>query len=433
MLSRKSFALLAAVAAGTLGTFAKAETVSAPSTEQLTLVKPLNLQAAAAEPSRKPLMAGLNALGLAKPLEDANINIGGFIEASTTFYVDRSGAKLNNGRGFDAEDQDPTLNQVDIFVERTVDPSKGKFDIGGRIEWIYGGDARFIHSTGLFDYQGAAPGDNDNQFDPVQFYGDLAIPVGNGLKVRFGKFVTPAGFEVINPTQNWLYSRGLLFTYLLPFTHTGVVVNYSCTDALTTGIGVVRGWDDALEDKNNDGVTILVTAGYAFADKKSNLLFTGLFGPEYAGETTSTRSLFDFVFTHKFSDEWAFAVEADLLWETDKDSAFGPSSEDGFAMGFGGWASYTINKYVQANGRLEYLYDGNGMRFTPGLSNNVYSATIGVTVTPLPDNEIGSNLKIRPEMRYDYCANGLNTATGAETFGGENNQLTFAIEGYFTF
>jgi len=55
-------------------------------------------------------------------------------------------------RVFDFEDQDKTLNQIDLTIEKTVDASKGKFDWGFRVEWIWGGDARLIHSNGLNFY-----------------------------------------------------------------------------------------------------------------------------------------------------------------------------------------------------------------------------------------------------------------------------------------
>lgn len=423
MLNGKSWALLAAVAAVAVGSVAKAESVSASAADQLTLTQPVKLQTAT--PTRKPLMAGLDALGLARPLEDAGINIGGWVEASVTYYPDPSDGKFQNGRAFDLEEQDPTLNQIAIFAERTVDVTKGSFDIGGRMEWMWGGDARFIHSTGLFDHQGPTDGP-DEQFDLTQAYIDVA-PGVQGLRIRAGKFVTPAGYETINPTTTPLYSRGLLFTYLLPFTHTGVVGSYAINDSWTLDLGIIRGWDDALEDKN-DNLSYMGRAAYTFADKKQAIYTTVIVGSEFAEDNTTTRSLVDVVYTIAYSDQTTFALQGDFLWETDQDSRFGESDEDGYAAGLGGWASHTYSQYVQINGRLEYLYDGQGFRFptgTNGEGNNVYSAALGLTITPFPTDNLGSNLKIRPELRYDYADQAV--------FGGDNNQLTFALEGYFTF
>jgi hypothetical protein len=435
MVKGKFWVVAAAVAAMSFTGISRAATSS--SADALTLSTPTYMQT---EKARKPLMWGLDQVGLAAPLDDARIDIGGYVSASTTFYIDRADSKFQNGRaGFDAEDQDPTLNQLGVFFDRSVDQTKGEFDIGGRIEWIWGGDARFIHSTGLFDYNSATNGP-DEQFDPVQAYLDIALPV-QGLKLKAGKFVTPAGVETINPTTNALFSRGLLFTYLLPFTHTGLIASYQANDAWLFEGGVIRGWDDSLEDKNADGVSFLGRAVYSYDDKKSTAYLNLIVGPEFAENLNSTRSLVDIVYTHKYSENWTFAVQADLLWETDEDGN-GPSTDDGIAFGLGGWASYMFSEYFTFNGRAEYLYDGDAIRFgafNPVLgvdadgnptavssgANNVYSLALGVTITPFPTDNLGSNLKLRPEIRYDYAEDAV--------FGGDNNQFTFAIEGYFTF
>jgi len=92
---------------------------------------------------------------------------------------------------FDFEHDDPTLNQLSVFVERAVAASPDKLDIGFRIEPMWGGDARLIHSNGLFDHHGfpafpGSPGTGDGpdeQFDLVQAYVTANLPVGDGLLV----------------------------------------------------------------------------------------------------------------------------------------------------------------------------------------------------------------------------------------------------------
>lgn len=440
MVNGKSWAILAAVAAVAFNGAVHAESsvAGASSPNALTLTAPVAAQAA---PAQRPLTRGLDAIGAAKPLADARIDIGGYVSGSLTYFVDPAQGKIQPGRGFDSENQDVTLNQAGIFVERTVDSKKAEFDVGGKIESIYGADARFTKSTGLFDHQGVNDGPN-NQYDLVQAYADVVLPVGNGLKLRVGKFVTGAGVEVINPTGNALYSPGLLFTYLLPFTHTGATGTYNISDTWALELGVVRGWDDALEDKNGNGVSFYARSSNALNDNKSNVYTTFIAGPEYAGNTNDYRYLLDVVYTVAYSDNWTFAVQADALFESNVDPV-GGSSDLGFAGGLGGWATYKYSQYVSVTGRGEYLYDGQGFRFSPpvfgdfngdgttvqapgtGEGNNIYSATVGLTITPFPTDNLGSNLKIRPEFRYDYADQAV--------FGGDNNQVTFAIEAYFTF
>ena len=228
MLNRKALINAAACAALAFAGVARADESS----------KPVYFDAA---PARAPLMELMNKANLAKPLEDAGITISGRVEGSLTYGTNAPPRNVLSGRVFDFESQDPTLNQVGLVVNRDVDPLK--FDVGGRVEWIWGGDSRLIHSLGLMDNQGVGDGP-DNQWDLNQAYIDVSL--GNNWKIRAGKFVTLNGYEVIDPTGNSLYSHSFLFGYAIPFTHTGVLVSTKINDSLSVAGGFSRGWDTSL-------------------------------------------------------------------------------------------------------------------------------------------------------------------------------------------
>lgn len=143
---------------------------SARDTEPLTQQPILPLMPAAAGTARTPIMGLLDKAGLAGPLDDAHIRVYGHIEGSYTYNFNNPARDINAGRVFDVEHADPTLNQLDLNIERQVDLTKGQFDIGGRVEWMWGGDARFIHGNGLLDNHDNDPaadvnGGPDNQFE----------------------------------------------------------------------------------------------------------------------------------------------------------------------------------------------------------------------------------------------------------------------------
>ncbi len=134
---------------------------------------------------RKPLMGLLDKLGIAKTLDEANINVYGYAEASTTYSISgppanpaHSGHHELTGRAFDFEHEDPVINQVDLAVERTVDVTKKTWDIGGRVEFIYGADSRLIHSNGL-NFYGPNSAGGSSKARP----GDRAKP---GKSIRSG-------------------------------------------------------------------------------------------------------------------------------------------------------------------------------------------------------------------------------------------------------
>ncbi len=105
-------------------------------------------------PAKRPLGQLLDRVGVGKTLDDAGITIGGYVETSWTISDSAPPANNISGRVFDFENQDLTLNQIDLYLERLVDPSKGRFDVGGRIEAIYGGDSRLIHSRNITNNHG---------------------------------------------------------------------------------------------------------------------------------------------------------------------------------------------------------------------------------------------------------------------------------------
>ena len=79
-------------------------------------------------------------------------------------------------------------------------------------------------------------------------------PVGKGLQLDFGKFVTPMGAEVIETKDNWNYSRSLLFALAIPYYHAGLRATYNFSDKFAASAYLVNGWNDVVD--NNHGKTI---------------------------------------------------------------------------------------------------------------------------------------------------------------------------------
>lgn len=366
----------------------------------------------------RPLMSLMRETGLGQTLDEARINVFGHAEASWTHSFS-GGERLLVGRVFDLENNDLTFNRLDLTIERAVVVSPDQWDLGGRVEWIWGADSRLIHSFGLFDYYGFDNGP-DNQWDLNQAYVDFAVPVGNGLRVRAGKFVTLLGAEVINPTGNALYSHSYLFGYAIPFTHTGVLGTYQASDALTINAGFTRGWDTTLEDTNGT-VDFLGGVAYKFSEQ-TNLVVNLVTGPDQPGDNGNWRSVVDVVLSHKPTDDVTLTLNSDYGYEANSVSSV--SGSDAQWFGLAGYASKTLNDNCTLNGRLEYFNDQDGARIG-GTSTSWYEATVGVAIKPLPDHTWGQNLVIRPEVRFDYAEDPV--------FNGDYNQFTFGIDAYFMF
>jgi hypothetical protein len=404
-------------------------------------------------PDQAPLMMALDKVGAAKPLSDAGINIYGWVEAGYTFNNRHGSINTPIVPGpFNSEPGNHfMLNQVDIRFERQVDAKK--FDVGGMIEFLYGTDANLTHSTGI-NFYGADPSTSDTAFtasqhtsandglDLLQAYVDVNVPVGNGLKIRVGKFVTLFSYETIDPRGNAFYSHSYSFN-ALPFTQTGVLGYYTLNDQWSFIGGITRGWDQSLEDSGPAGGTGAIDAlgQVAFTPNKQVTAYLNWgIGPEDFGDTSHYRTVIDPIVTWQVTD--ALKLGGEILYIYD-----GGLNGDAFATprlthAYGDvWAgdlyvAYTINDYLTANGRFEKYHTSTdtigAVGAPPGGSLSIYSATLGVTVTPLPKDPIGKNLSFRPEVRYDF-----SDSSAFPPFVANGNsfkdQLTFAADVIFKF
>lgn len=359
-----------------------------------------------------PLMRLINQTGLGDVLDPLHLKVTGHVEGSLTYDVSSSQGGVIAGRVFDFESEDPTFNQFSLAIERVVTANSESFDLGGRVEWMYGADARKVHSTGLFDYYGADP---ENQFDLTQAYVDVAIPIGKGVRLRLGKFVTTLGFETIDPAGNWLYSHSFMFG-AIPFTHTGVLATYQLNDRWMLESGVTRGWDDALEDKNAALDFLGRVVFQATASTSVQMAICS--GPERAGDNGSWRNTFDGIINHQISDEWKLGGEG--LWVMD-----GGMEESWY--GIAGYVQYRPcgNRFIAVNTRLEWFVDESGNLY--GTSADLYELTVGMGITPFAGDRYGQYLTIRPEIRCDYA--------GEDFFNGgaDHFQFTAAIDAVYTF
>ena len=463
MLDRKRWASVAACAALACGGLARAEATpaddqsprplylqeTAPATMPgMDMATPATAPSAEAAPATapttapaaptKPLMLGLEKIGVGKSLEDAGINIYGFIEGGYTASASAPPGNVINGYVFNTKHERVVLDQLDLTIERTVDyaaaAQKHIVDIGGRFEAIYGWDTGLIHSNGLYDNPatlGVTKGyyksrfSPENQFDINQAYLDFALPVGSGLRIRAGKFVTLLGEEVINPTGNALYSHSYLFGFAIPFTQTGIMGEYKLNDDFLIDAGITRGWNQSVKDNNGDpdflgGVTY-TPQGSDFL-KKFKFIANASVGPQATNDNSNWWTVIDLQAYYAMSDKWNFSVNADY---GDAPHVLAPGSAQWY--GIAGYAQYILNDYVTFNGRAEWYDDNNGFTLGAPGTLNVYEVTVGAAIKPLASDPIGSNLVIRPEVRFDYADKRFYDA------GTDHYQFTFAIDAYFTF
>jgi hypothetical protein len=415
MRSKKTLALVAGVVVAGNSILALAQTPAG--SNQNYRVSP-NPAQAATPVHRRPLMDLLDRAGMAKPLDEAGINLYGHVEAGYTWNFDDPDDELNPFRIFDFEHNEPILDQLDFTIERAVDYRKNKFDVGFKAEMMYGADAGIIHSNGLFDwYDGIRK--PENQWDLTQAYVDVVVPVGTGLRLRIGKFVNFVGYETINPTTGGIvdfYSRSLIF-FNYPFTHTGIIGTYDITRDITLTLGISRGDNQSTED-NNDAISFLGSVNWVLSDQWA-VYISNSTGPERTDNNSDYRTTWDGTLFFTPSKELTAAANVYYVWEGEGDADGGDAQLIAFAL----LGAYQINPMFTLKGRVEWFHDPDNYRLGP--VDDIYEATVGLTIKPFPNDQWGQNLKIRPELRWDHSPDAA--------FHGDDNQFTFGVDVVVTF
>lgn len=371
---------------------------------------------------------------MADPLNEARINIFGYVQGG--YFHDFSAPSASAGPtyiGYNNFKNTAILDKISMNVERTVDPTKKQFDVGFRVEGIYGADAAFIHSNGLMDTQTGR-----YQWDLLQAYVDVAFP-DLPMRLRVGKWIELAGFEQFsaniygafgNPARA-LYTYSYQFLYAEPGTQTGALLTYVLNPQWTFDAGVTRGWNQSVHD-SNDVLDFLGRVTFAPNDK-TTFIFVMTEGPEFPigvgnslppGDNSDWWTALDLVITHKVTDKLSLGLGFDYVVTPNIPNLSGGVKQWG---GVAGYVSYALDPHFTLNTRLEWYNDSaDGFSTGAGVSANYYETTLGVAIKPFPKDKIFSNLLIRPEIRFDYSNEPVYAS-------GDHNQLTFSVDALFTF
>jgi hypothetical protein len=416
---RKGFAGVAAAVLA-LGSFAYADDSSALSSPtDFSLSTPVLAQSS---PPTKPLTSALDAAGV----KNLPFTIGGYVEGGYEYDASspHGGARTApTGLFYDGYKDRVVLDQADIFLDRTANVTSNAWDWGFHIEGGYGVDYTYVHGNGIASFNppliGGGTGPN-NQYDLLQAYFDIAIPVGNGLKIRGGKFFTLLGYEGFTPTGNQFYSHSYLYNYAEPTTQTGVLAYYSINSAISITAGFTRGWNQATND-NNGAIDFLGQVAWTI-DPKTNININLSEGPQGFHNNSDYWTVLDVNGSYKFSDQLTLSADAGY-GDVPGGVASGAAQFYGLAL----YAGYAINSMFTLNGRVEFYDDNNGFTVA-GIRNNYYEATAGVAITPLPNDAIFQFLTVRPEVRYDYAEHPVYGVGSAD-----RNQLSFAVDAIMQF
>ena len=286
----------------------------------------------------------------------SSIKLGLQGEAGITVNTSDPASRRNFGRLIDDNSNRPVLNQLLLTVGREVDPKATAPDFGFKVQAMYGSDARIYQTLGVFDQLIH----DRNQIAIIEANVTARLPgvFANGLDVKAGIFPTPLGVEVIDPKANAFYSHSYIFSYGLPFKHTGALATAHVSDMVDLYLGVTTGTNTFLAygaGDNNNRPGGIAGVGLNFLGGNLTVLALTHIGPEDSKRlvpfaNSALRYFNDVAIVFKANPKLTLSGELNYV------------REDGYraeAWGAAGYASYALSDQVTLNGRAEVFRDSN--------------------------------------------------------------------------
>jgi hypothetical protein len=308
------------------------------------------------------------------------VQVNGFISfALTANFNDPKPAEgdtigRNAYRAFDQFANTYELDVAELDVQR---PATKPGDVGLRIDVAMGQTIPRV---------AAANGSSAGPFDLQQAYISYIMDIGNGLRLDAGKFVTPAGVEVIEGYDGYNdeYSHSFLFNFG-PFTHTGLHLSYPFNKQVAGSLWVINGWDVLIDNnsKTSLGASLNLTPSDAVAVQ---VLYLG--GEELSGTDPPWRHFLDVVASVKASDTVSFAGNFDYAKEDDT-AWYGAAGYAKIGTGPDG--------YFGLRGELFADPDGAKTGVAKGQTLTEFTGDYTWKFTP--------NLVGRIELRWDHSSN----------------------------
>jgi len=364
---------------------------------------------------------------------------GGHVAVSYNYNFNDPKSRNNVFRVFDDKANQFDINQAELWIDK---PTTTESPIGFGLDFVIGRDAKKIHSLGL----GISAGDDATKsdvFDLTQAYVTYKAPIGNGLDLKAGKFVTLHGAEVIRRTGDYQISRSLLFGFAIPFTHTGIMATYAFTDWLTVTGGIVNGWDNTDDNNNDKSFHGMVTVTPL---KDLSLIVGGTWGAEarFPGDDANgpKRGLIDIVATYKPIAPLTLTLNYDY-GEQDKGVFRNVATgelKSAVWQGIAGYAQYDLTDKFSVGLRGEYFIDEQGFRFglasaDPDPAKSGTPTRVSIWELTLTGRyKLFDHLYASVEYRHDETTNGLAVfddngldPTGAQKKSDSQDTIAFEL------
>ena len=346
------------------------------------------------------------------------IGISGFLDTGYQWSSNHPKNPRNiSGRYFDKDYNKLVFNYFHVAVEK---PEKD-WGVGFRLSGDFGRSGELLREATLW-------GKNfhdEPSAEVREAYLTTTVPVGAGISVKGGLFVTTLGTEILpNPgSYNDNISRSFLFNYAIPLRHLGMLFSYPIVKTFSVNAGVVTGWDNPRD--NNQQPSFMAGLGFTPTERfalASNIIY----GPEQRSNNGDQRFTMSHVATLKPFDPLALILE--YTYGREENASLG-GMRDAVWQGIAGIASWAWTDRFTTALRGEFFNDRDGARlggnFTGTHANN---SVAEVTLTGA--YKFTRMLLGRVEVRQDWSD---ETFYRKGASSADKNQTTLAGQLVYTF
>lgn len=305
--------------------------------------------------------------------------LSGFVDTYYGYNPNHPFTRQNGLRNFDVNTNQFGLNMIELVADKSVDATSR---VGYHVALGFGQAMNMVNS--------ASP--TELSFDQYlkEGYLEYMAPVGKGLQINVGKFVTPAGAEVIESKDNWNYSRSLLFAWAIPYFHFGTSAKYAFNSKFAVTGYLVNGWNNSID--NNTGKTTGFSAAWT-PNAKFSIIQTYLGGPEQSNDNKDWRHLLDTVIAYNPTAKLSFIANYDYGHED-----IGLAQQRGFTLakwsGLAGYVKYAPSDKWAVALRGEYFDDNQGWSTGTAQELSEFTATLQRTFA----GKLISRLEFRRDM-----------------------------------
>ena len=342
--------------------------------------------------------------GEKQPAWYESITVNGFLSTAYSYNLNNPDTMKNFYHVFDFDENSIKIDVLELSVKKdAVRPG----DAGFRFDLTAGSSIpRITRSVGL----------DIGDLDFHQLFVSYLAPVGHGVKLDFGKFITSMGYEVIEgyDAYNDNYSRSFLFGFAIPFTHTGLKATYSFNENFSSMLMIVNGWDNAID--NNKSKSVCAQIGIVPVHGM-NFYATYMLGPEKTNNNSDARRDLDVVCTYTLNEMITLGVNGDYGTEEHSARDGGDAAWNGIA----GYVRFNASKDFSVSIRGEQFEDNDGLR--TGVVQKLQEVTLTPEYRPV------EHLVIRGDARLDKS----NETVFQKRSTWKNSQMTLSLNVLYTF